>query len=161
CAASEPPVNSETNSRFRCPLEMARAADRPLTYVQALRWLREEAGLSLKGVSDKVGARRLPKSTVHYMTTIAMEPNKTSLRARQGLVEMLVRACGRPTSEVQAWGAEWRRLKLELKLSNEKTQRISPVTPSSPPRTTTTKPPELAESPAENVDSIITGPRSK
>jgi hypothetical protein len=120
------PENSEADRRYSDPLAKAKAADAPLAFVQALRWLREDSHLSFQQIANTAKGQ-LPKSTAHYMTALASEPELTRLPARMELVELFVRGCGRTESEVRAWAREWQRIKHEMKLAKEKTVRLRPV----------------------------------
>jgi hypothetical protein len=126
------PEGAEDNRHHGSPLAKAEAADGPLPFVQALRWLREDANRSFKQIADTAQGN-LPKSTAHYMTTIAAEPELTRLPARPELVELFVRGCDRPETEVRAWVAQWHRIKEEMKLAKAKTVRLRPVPASEPP----------------------------
>ncbi|MBP2327330.1 hypothetical protein JOF56_007715 [Kibdelosporangium banguiense] len=126
-----PPENAERDRVFGSPLAQAQAADRPLPFVQALRWLREDASRSFQQIANTAHGK-LPKSTAHYMAKIAEHPELTRLPARAELVELFVRGCGRPEAEVRAWVAEWQRIKQDMKLAKETTVRLRPVAASPP-----------------------------
>lgn len=106
--------------------ELARTARTQPDLAQALRTLREEAGLSLNGLVDKVAPLRLAGTSRTTIGRVCTSGPRGGICATPEALEALVRACGVPDDDVQTW--------LDAREHALRAQRRRGRRPASPPQ---------------------------